>query len=84
MEKNTEFSLGFAALMVVLSIGSAIFGQYTLAGKFLGVFLIMVAIFLIVYFPATVKEPQIEEFSKTGIIIGVILFFVGVGLIFFV
>ena len=82
MEKKTEFSLGFAALMVIFAIASAILGQYALSGKFLGVFLIMVAIFLIVYFPATVKEPQIEEFSKTGIIIGIILFFIGVGLIF--
>ena len=52
-------------------------------GKIGGIFLILVGGFLILFFPgvATHQDVAGSDFGKTGILLGIILFFIGVWLV---
>ena len=82
MEKRTELALGLTGFVIFLTVASALLGVYAFAAKLFGVLLVIVSIFLIAYFPGA-TELQPEATSKTGILIGIILFFIGIWLIFF-
>lgn len=55
--------------------------MFGLLGTILGIILIIVGGFLVVFFPATL-EHQSQEFSVVGIVLGLIFLIVGVVLIF--
>ena len=54
-----------------------------LIAKALGVFLLLAGVFLVIFFPGvgTHQNAGGVSFDKTGIIIGVILFFIGIYLL---
>ncbi|MBI2583718.1 MAG: hypothetical protein HYW25_03565 [Candidatus Aenigmarchaeota archaeon] len=83
MEKGAEIAIGITILVVILMVAFLLFGAYSLAAKMLGILLIIIAVFLIAYFPGA-TEIQEPILGKTGIIIGIAMFLIGIFLIFFI
>jgi len=75
-----DLLIGLAMAGVVILIIGVIIGLIFLLWKFLGVGLILLGIFMIVFFPDVMGGGgyQSEEFSKTGVLMGIIFIAIGV------